>query len=1026
MRLLSVQLTNVKSYADQTVRFEGGTNCITGPNGAGKSTILEAVGWALFNSLPYNQKQFQRDGTQYGMVVVAFVAADGREYQVVRKTGGAAPLWYVFDVEINDKPAEGAADVRDWLQRRLGMEDAADPQILFENAVGVPQGGLTAPFLQSPQRRREAFNQVLRVDEYADASERLLETKRLLDDRVRDQEGEADRHAAEADRVPELREGVKQLDETLGRTRSALAGRETERLRLDAERRRLELEEQRLGELRRAAENAAGDVRAEEKALAGATARVDEAWRAHETVERSALAYALYEDARRRLGELEPRYDEYNRLLRETEAARAERDGARRELTRLEAEEAHAGAASAELPALLQRANRARELQDTLGSLERDAASLPERQREHQTLARQLGQDRAEAERLGREIARIEGLRGDADMMPEVRARQAELADSVATARQAAARVRSLAEELRTDERALEGDERALRQLTERSRVAPEHALLAGRLPALEREEREAEELRTELQGRYRELKALREARVVECPLSRDDCLSLQRDRLRDDRLGVELGAVKERGLLAKQALDGLRETVARARRVVEDVRSADAERVRVDAETARLRETRGRRDARAAQLAAEREAADSLPGLERELGAIVGELDRVEASTRDVGRLPDLVTARTQRTGTIEEREARLRELAAALERIRAGAAEMAALRPRLAELGDAAGALARAQARADALPALQQSVEAQRAKLEAAEDRLRTLEVRVAPLASIGEQMRAARAALRENQEARDAYVGALERAEELPARQREQKELETRLEERRAELSRAERLHDDALRAWDGPALERTRSRLQELAGEIGQLGATLANTEQRLGELRDRLAAAEEHAARRDAALRERDRLDALRENLACVRRVLKAAQGPVTEALLYGVSQEARGIFSDLMDDGSARLSWTSDYDVQLERGTERLTFPQMSGGEQMSAALAVRLALLKKLSDVDIAFLDEPTQNMDETRRTNLAEKVREIRGFEQLFVISHDDTFERLVNHAVVVRKRDGQSVVAYGHDGG
>ncbi len=67
-----------------------------------------------------------------------------------------------------------------------------------------------------------------------------------------------------------------------------------------------------------------------------------------------------------------------------------------------------------------------------------------------------------------------------------------------------------------------------------------------------------------------------------------------------------------------------------------------------------------------------------------------------------------------------------------------------------------------------------------------------------------------------------------------------------------------------------------------------------------------------------------------------------------------------------------------------------------------------------------------MAFLDEPTQNMDEARRTNLAQQVAGVKGFEQLFVISHDDTFERQVNHAVVVRKKDGESIVTYGHQEG
>ncbi len=77
----------------------------------------------------------------------------------------------------------------------------------------------------------------------------------------------------------------------------------------------------------------------------------------------------------------------------------------------------------------------------------------------------------------------------------------------------------------------------------------------------------------------------------------------------------------------------------------------------------------------------------------------------------------------------------------------------------------------------------------------------------------------------------------------------------------------------------------------------------------------------------------------------------------------------------------------------------------------------MSAALSVRLALLKKLSNLNIAFFDEPTQNMDELRRINLAEQIRRVRGFNQLIVISHDDTFEQGLDTLIRLRKVDGET---------
>jgi exonuclease SbcC len=145
----------------------------------------------------------------------------------------------------------------------------------------------------------------------------------------------------------------------------------------------------------------------------------------------------------------------------------------------------------------------------------------------------------------------------------------------------------------------------------------------------------------------------------------------------------------------------------------------------------------------------------------------------------------------------------------------------------------------------------------------------------------------------------------------------------------------------------------------------------------------------------------------------------MRGVLRAAGPLVTEALLADVSEAADEIFGEVLGDRAGRLRWTPDYDIVLERGGHTRTFTQLSGGEQMTAALAVRLALLRELLHIDVAFFDEPTQNLDDTRRTNLAEQILRVRGFKQLVVITHDDSFERMLDHVIHVRKVNGESRV-------
>ncbi len=103
----------------------------------------------------------------------------------------------------------------------------------------------------------------------------------------------------------------------------------------------------------------------------------------------------------------------------------------------------------------------------------------------------------------------------------------------------------------------------------------------------------------------------------------------------------------------------------------------------------------------------------------------------------------------------------------------------------------------------------------------------------------------------------------------------------------------------------------------------------------------------------------------------------------------------------------------------TDNGIILEENGYDRPFINLSGGEQMAAALSVRLALLKQLSDIRLAFFDEPTTNMDAARRERLAEQISHIterKTFDQLFVISHDDTFEGYVDNVVSVVGSEAQ----------
>ncbi len=185
MRIVSVELENIKSYERAHVDFSDGVNAIVGRNGAGKSTLLEAVGFALFSSLDYATSAFLREGAKQGVVNVAFESTlDGRIYHSVRRIGGAGAKQVIYDPDVDANLAEGVADVERFLRIHLGMLPNTDMARVFKDAVGVPQGTLTAAFLLTPAARKAVFDALLHVEDFKQAFTRLLDSKNLLHDRA--------------------------------------------------------------------------------------------------------------------------------------------------------------------------------------------------------------------------------------------------------------------------------------------------------------------------------------------------------------------------------------------------------------------------------------------------------------------------------------------------------------------------------------------------------------------------------------------------------------------------------------------------------------------------------------------------------------------------------------------------------------------------------------------------------------------------------------------------------------------------
>ena len=225
-----------------------------------------------------------------------------------------------------------------------------------------------------------------------------------------------------------------------------------------------------------------------------------------------------------------------------------------------------------------------------------------------------------------------------------------------------------------------------------------------------------------------------------------------------------------------------------------------------------------------------------------------------------------------------------------------------------------------------------------------------------------------------------------------------------------EGKGKLETARAAFDTATSAYDSDRHNSAKLDLQSSQRKAAETSVRLENARRRQDELAAELQRLIYIRTSLQNEFRELERLEGVFEATVFIRDTLKEAAPLVARNYVYHVSAEANQMFREISGNAERSLKWGEDYGILLEEGGYERPFQSLSGGEQMAAALSVRLALLKQLSDIRIAFFDEPTTNMDAERRENLAMQIGQIRHFDQLFVISHDDTFEGYMDNEIRV----------------
>ena len=257
---------------------------------------------------------------------------------------------------------------------------------------------------------------------------------------------------------------------------------------------------------------------------------------------------------------------------------------------------------------------------------------------------------------------------------------------------------------------------------------------------------------------------------------------------------------------------------------------------------------------------------------------------------------------------------------------------------------------------------------------------------------------------------------YQQNINEANKLSRRQGQVNKIKKKVDSLRGEYKQLLEKRNDLEARYDKEHHDKLQETFKENNKKIIQWKEKSSNLKDRITEINEDIEKLEEKEKELKGLKEIELKLTAEKKFIKKIRHWLRGFKPKMRKELIGKVNMEASQIYRNIRGDQNTSLYWNENYEIKIRKAKIEKNFIRLSGGEKMAAALAVRLAILKTLTSAKFAIFDEPTTNLDPESRNNLSKYINNIKGFHQLFVISHDEAFNRHSDYVIKLTKDDNE----------